>query len=181
MLSDLPVLGSLLFSYNWLVYLAVLLAVLMSWFFARSRVGLNLRAVGEDPATADAVGINVTLYKYAATVIGGGICGIGGMYMSMVTTSGVWVHGCVSGYGWLAVALVIFATWRPFRGMIVALIFGGLTIMRMYVSIPGLPAQIYDMLPYAATILVLVVTSMRSSREHAQPKSCGLNYFREER
>ena len=180
-LSDLPVLGSLLFSYNWLVYLAVLLAVLMSWFFARSRVGLNLRAVGEDPATADAVGINVTLYKYAATVIGGGICGIGGMYMSMVTTSGVWVHGCVSGYGWLAVALVIFATWRPFRGMIVALIFGGLTIMRMYVSIPGLPAQIYDMLPYAATILVLVVTSMRSSREHAQPKSCGLNYFREER
>lgn len=104
-------------------------------------------------ATADAVGINVTLYKYAATVIGGGICGIGGMYMSMVTTSGVWVHGCVSGYGWLAVALVIFATWRPFRGMIVALIFGGLTIMRMYVSIPGLPAQIYDMLPYAATIL----------------------------
>ena len=140
-------LGSLLFSYNWLVYLAVLLAVLMSWFFARSRVGLNLRAVGEDPATADAVGINVTLYKYAATVIGGGICGIGGMYMSMVTTSGVWVHGCVSGYGWLAVALVIFATWRPFRGMIVELIFGGLTIMRMYVSIPGLPAQIYDMLP----------------------------------
>lgn len=71
----------------------------------------------------DAVGINVTLYKYAATVIGGGTCGIGGMYMSMVTTSGVWVHGCVSGYGWLAVALVIFATWRPFRGMIVALIF----------------------------------------------------------
>ncbi len=180
-LSELPVVGPLLFNYNWLVYLAILLAVFLSWFLTRSRVGLNLRAVGEDPATADAVGINVTLYKYTATVIGGGICGIGGMYMSMVTTSGVWVHGCVSGYGWLAVALVIFSTWRPFRGMVVALIFGGLTIMRMYVSIPGLPAQIYDMLPYAATILVLVVTSMRSSREHAQPKSCGLNYFREER
>lgn len=180
-LSDLPVLGSLLFSYNWLVYLAVLLAVLMSWFFARSRVGLNLRAVGEDPATADAVGINVTLYKYAATVIGGGICGIGGMYMSMVTTSGVWA-------AWLCQRLWLAGSGTgylchlaPFRGMIVALIFGGLTIMRMYVSIPGLPAQIYDMLPYAATILVLVVTSMRSSREHAQPKSCGLNYFREER
>ena len=172
-LSELPAVGPLLFNYNWLVYLAILLAVFLSWFLTRSRVGLNLRAVGEDPATADAVGINVTLYKYAATVIGGGICGIGGMYMSMVTTSGVWVHGCVSGYGWLAVALVIFSTWRPFRGMVVALIFG--------VSIPGLPAQIYDMLPYAATILVLVVTSMRSSREHAQPKSCGLNYFREER
>ena len=180
-LSDIPILGKLLFSYNWIVYFSVALAILMAWFFKKSRTGLNLRAVGEDPATADAAGINVTRYKYLATIVGGGICGIGGMYMSMVTTSGVWVHGCVSGYGWLAVALVIFATWRPFRGMIVALIFGGLTIMRMYVSIPGLPAQIYDMLPYAATILVLVVTSMRSSREHAQPKSCGLNYFREER
>ncbi len=180
-LSDLPVIGPLLFRYNWLVYFAVVTAVIMAWFFNRSRVGLNLRAVGEDPATADAAGINITLYKYLATVIGGGICGIGGMYMSMVTTSGVWVHNCVSGYGWLAVALVIFATWSPARGMLVALVFGGLTVMRMYVKIPGLPAQIYDMFPYIATVLVLVITSMRQSREHAQPKSCGLNYFREER
>lgn len=180
-LSDLPVIGRLLFQYNWLVYFAIAVAVIMAWFFNRSRTGLNLRAVGEDPAAADAAGINITLYKYAATVIGGGICGIGGMYMSMVTTRGVWVHDCVSGYGWLAVALVIFATWSPARGIFIALIFGGLTIMRMYVSIPGLPAQIYDMLPYVATILVLVITSMRQSREHAQPKSCGLNYFREDR
>ena len=180
-LSDIPIIGKLLFEYNWLVYFAVILALLMAWFFNKSRVGLNLRAVGEDPATADAAEINITKYKYIATVVGGGICGIGGMYMSMVTTSGVWVHGCVSGYGWLAVALVIFATWRPAKGMLVALIFGGLTIMRMYVNIPGLPAQIYDMLPYVATIVVLVVTSMRESKEHAQPKSCGLNYFREER
>ncbi len=180
-LSDLPVIGRLLFQYNWLVYFAVAVAIVMAWFFNRSRTGLNLRAVGEDPAAADAAGINITLYKYAATVIGGGICGIGGMYMSMVTTRGVWVHDCVSGYGWLAVALVIFATWSPARGIFIALIFGGLTIMRMYVSIPGLPAQIYDMLPYVATILVLVITSMRQSREHAQPKSCGLNYFREDR
>lgn len=180
-LSDIPVIGPLLFQYNWLVYFAIIVAVVMTWFFNRTRVGLNLRAVGENPATADAAGINITLYKYLATVIGGGICGIGGMYMSMVTTSGVWVHNCVSGYGWLAVALVIFATWSPARAMLVALVFGGLTIMRMYVSIPGLPAQIYDMFPYIATILVLVITSMRESKEHAQPKSCGLNYFREER
>lgn len=180
-LSDLPVAGKLLFQYNWMVYLAVCLALVMAWFFQKSGVGLNLRAVGEDPAAADAAGIDITRYKYAATVIGGGICGIGGMYMSMVTTSGVWVHGCVNGYGWLAVALVIFATWRPIKGILVALIFGGLTILRMYVNIPGLPAQIYDMLPYVATIVVLVVTSMRQSREHAQPKSCGVNYFREER
>ena len=167
--------------YNWVVYFAIAAALFMTWFFNRTRVGLNLRAVGEDPATADAAGINTTVYKYMATVIGGGICGIGGMYMSMVTTSGVWVHNCVSGYGWLAVALVIFATWSPARGMLVALVFGGLTIMRMYINIPGLPAQIYDMFPYIATILVLVITSMRRSKEHAQPKSCGLNYFREER
>ena len=176
-LSDIPVLGRLLFGYNWLVYFAIIVAIIMAWFFNHSRVGLNLRAVGENPATADAAGINITLYKYVATVIGGGICGIGGM----VTTSGVWVHDCVSGYGWLAVALVIFATWSPARGMLVALVFGGLTVMRMYIKIPGLPAQIYDMFPYIATVLVLVITSMRESREHAQPKSCGSNYFREER
>lgn len=180
-LSDIPVIGKLLFQYNWVVYFAIVVAILMAWFFNKSRVGLNLRAVGENPATADAAGISIAKYKYVATIVGGGICGIGGMYMSMVTTSGVWVHGCVSGYGWLAVALVIFATWSPTRGMLVALIFGGLTIMRMYVNIPGLPAQIYDMLPYVATIIVLIVTSMRQSREHAQPKGCGNNYFREER
>ncbi len=180
-LSDIPVLGKLLFQYNWLVYFTIILALFMTWFFRKSRVGLNLRAVGESPATADAAGIDITKYKYAATIIGGGICGIGGMYMSMVTTSGVWVHGCVSGYGWLAVALVIFATWDPARGMLVSLVFGGLTIMRMYVNIPGLPTQIYDMLPYIATLLVLIITSMRESKEHAQPKSCGTNYFREER
>lgn len=180
-LSEIPVIGKLLFQYNWLVYFAIILAIVMTWFFNKTRVGLNLRAVGESPATADAAGIDITKYKYFATVIGGGICGIGGMYMSMVTTKGVWVHGCVSGYGWLAVALVIFATWSPARGMLVALVFGGLTIMRMYINIPGLPAQIYDMLPYVATILVLIITSMRESKEHAQPKSCGTNYFREER
>ena len=180
-LSDLPIVGKLFFSYNWMVYFAVALAILMAWFLMKSRVGLNLRAVGEDPAAADAAGISVSKYRYLATVIGGGICGIGGMYMSMVTTSGVWVHGCVSGYGWLAVALVIFATWRPLRGILVALIFGGLTVLRMYVTIPGLPVQIYEMAPYVATILVLVVTSIRQSKEHAMPAGCGLNYFREDR
>jgi simple sugar transport system permease protein len=103
------------------------------------------------------------------------------MYMSMVTTSGVWVHGCVTGYGWLAVALVIFATWSPLRGILVAVIFGGLMIMRMYIGIPGLPAQIYDMIPYAATILVLIITSVRQSKEHTMPAGTGYNYFREER
>ena len=180
-LSDLPVVGELVFSYNPFVYLGIVVAAVTGWYLYRTKTGLNVQAIGENPGAADAASIQVTKWKYFNILLGGGICGIGGMYMSMVTTSGVWVHNCVSGYGWLAVALVIFATWRPLRGIFVALIFGGLTIMRMYITIPGLPVQIYEMLPYAATILVLVVTSMRSSREHAQPKSCGLNYFREER
>ena len=180
-LSDIPVVGKLLFQYNWMVYFAIILAVLMAIFFAKTRTGLNLRAVGENPATADAAGINIVRYKYLATIIGGGICGVGGMYMSMVTTSGVWVHNCVSGYGWLAVALVIFASWRSHRAILVAIVFGALTVMRMYIKISFLPDQIYDMFPYIATIIVLVVTSMRQSKEHAQPKGCGINYFREER
>jgi simple sugar transport system permease protein len=91
------------------------------------------------------------------------------------------VHGCVSGYGWLAVALVIFATWSPLRGILIAAVFGGLMILRMYVSIPGLPIQIYEMLPYLATILVLIITSVRQSRKHSMPAGTGLNYFREDR
>ena len=180
-LSKLPVIGKLLFGYNWMVYLALIIGICMAIFFKRTRIGLNLRAIGEAPATADAAGINITRYKYIATMVGGGICGIGGMYMSMVTTSGVWVHGCVSGYGWLAVALVIFATWNPAKAMAISILFGGLMVMRMYVMIPGLASQIYDMIPYIATILVLIITSMRQSKELAQPKSCGQNYFREER
>jgi general nucleoside transport system permease protein len=180
-LSQIPVLGKLLFSYNWMVYFGIGLAIAMAWFFNKTRVGLKLRAVGESPATADAAGINVTRYKYVATVVGGAICGIGGMYMVMVTCSGVWVHNSVSGYGWLAVALVIFATWNPLRGLLAGLIFGAFTIMRLYIPIPGLSMHLYNMLPYAATIVVLIITSISQSKEHAMPKSCGVNYFREER
>jgi simple sugar transport system permease protein len=152
----------------------------MAFFLGRTRTGLHLRAVGENPATADAVGIRVSLYKYVATVVGGGICGVGGMYMVMVTCSGVWVHNCVNGYGWLAVALVIFAAWSPLQALLAALIFGGLSIMRMYVPL-GIPMQLYDMLPYIATVAVLVLTSVHQSRERSQPAGCGVNYFREER
>ncbi len=179
-LSDIPYVGRLLFQYNWIVYFAIAVALLMAWFLGRARAGLNLRAVGENPATADAAGINVTRYKYMATVVGGGICGVGGMYMVMVTCSGVWVHNCVNGYGWLAVALVIFAAWSPAQALLAALIFGGLSILRMYVPL-GIPMQIYDMLPYVATVLVLILTSIRQSRERSQPAACGVNYFREER
>ncbi|MCL2578450.1 MAG: ABC transporter permease [Oscillospiraceae bacterium] len=180
LLSDIPILGPMLFNYNILVYLAVALAVGLAFFLNRTRWGLNLRAVGESPATADAASINVTRYKYLATCIGGGICGLGGMYISMVTTSGVWVHNSVQGFGWIAVALVIFATWSPSRAFIGALVFGGFTVMRFYLPL-GIPMQIYDKFPYLATILVLIVTSIRQIKEHSPPAHVGVNYFREER
>ncbi|MDO5738343.1 MAG: ABC transporter permease [Eubacteriales bacterium] len=180
-LSELPVLGKLIFSYNFLVYLAFSAALLLALFFRKTRVGLKLRAVGEDPAAADASAIAVIRYKYLATVIGGGLCGLGGMYMSMVNQKGIWVPECVSGYGWLAVALVIFATWSPLRAIYCAIIFGALTILSLYLQIPGLDLQLYGMLPYLVTIFVLIFTSIKQKREFMMPKSCGVNYFREER
>jgi len=179
-LSDIPILGPLLFSYNILVYFAVAIAILLSIFLNRTRWGLNLRAVGENPATADAASINVTRYKYLATCIGGGICGLGGMYLAAVTLGGAWVHNAIQGQGWIAVALVIFVTWSPGRALWGALVFGGLMVMRLYVPL-GIPMQIYDMFPFLATILVLIATSIRQSKEHSPPGLLGENYFREER
>jgi len=180
LLSDIPILGPMFFQYNILVYLAVALAICMGIFLKYTRWGLNLRAVGENPATADAASINVTRYKYLATCIGGGICGLGGMYIAMVTTSGVWVHDAVSGFGWISVALVIFATWNPTRALIGSMVFGALTIMRFYLPL-GIPMQIYDIFPFVVTILVLIASSVRRSKEHSPPDSLGTNYFREER
>ncbi len=116
-------------------------------------------------------------------VVGGALCGLGGLYIVMAPTAcaGVWVHNCVSGYGWLAVALVIFATWSPMRAIFCGLIFGGLLVIRNYFPIPGLPMQIYEMFPYIATLLVLVFASIWQIKEHSQPAGCGNNYFREER
>ncbi|MCL2627980.1 MAG: ABC transporter permease [Oscillospiraceae bacterium] len=180
-LSDIPVIGRLFFSYNFMVYLAIITAIVLMWIFNKTRVGLNLRGVGESPATADAVGINVTRYKYIAAIVGGGICGLGGVFISMADNSGTWIFNCIAGRGWIAVALVIFAAWRPSRAIIGALLFGGLSVLRLYLPIDGIPAQVYNILPFVATILVLIFTSIRQSKEHSQPKSCGINYFREER
>ena len=183
-LAELPVVGKLLFSHNFMVYLAVVLALLLAWFLGRTRRGLNLRAVGESPATADAAGINVTLYRYLATCIGGAITGLGGLYLVMNAAAGVggaWVPNCINGYGWLAVALVIFAVWNPKRALWCSLIFGGLACMRYYYPISFIPASIYDIVPYIVTAVVLVVVSLKHNRNHQPPESLGLSYFREER
>jgi simple sugar transport system permease protein len=183
-LSNIPVLGKLLFSYNFMVYLSVAAAIVMAYYLNKTRRGLNLTAVGENHAAADAAGVNVTRYKYLATCFGGGITGLGGLYIVMNSASGVggvWVHDCISGYGWLSVALVIFATWHPSRAMLCALAFGALSVMRFYFPISFIPAAFYEILPYIVTILVLITVSLRKRRKNQPPASLGLPYFREER
>lgn len=182
-LNELPVAGKLLFSHSILTYLAVACAILMSLYLNRSRRGLNLRAVGENPAAADAMGVPVARCKYAHILVGGGLSGLGGVYISMVTCLGNWQPNIIAGQGWIAVALVIFAVWRPLRAVVGSLVFGALSVLRLYISkdVADIPAAIFSMLPFAVTCLVLVISSIRMKPEHRQPASCGVNYFREER
>jgi ABC-type uncharacterized transport system permease subunit len=183
-LSGIPIVGKLLFSFNFMVYLSIILALAMWYFFRCTRKGLNLKAVGERHAAADAAGINVTAYKYLATCIGGGITGLGGLYIVMNSSNGVggvWVQNCIGGYGWLSVALVIFATWHPSRAILCSLVFGALSVMRYYFPIADLPISVYAMFPYLATVIVLITASLRKKRENQPPASLGLAYFREER
>ena len=180
-MQDIPVIGKLLFGHSVFLYLGLILAVAMHLFLTRSRTGLHLRAVGESPATADAAGINVTLYKYLATVIGGGISGIGGMVYVMTTAGCVWNHDGLGGLGWLAVALVIFCLWRPLNAIWGSILFGALTILYLRLSLPFIPMELYKILPYVVTVIVLVFSSMRNNKEKQPPASLGLNYFREDR
>ena len=175
--------GKLFLSYGFLAYVAVVIALLCSYIFKRTRTGLHLRAVGENPNTADAAGINVSRYKYAATCIGSMIAGLGGLYYVMDYASGMWSNNAFGDRGWLAIALVIFTVWRPNVGVLASFLFGGLYIMHMYIP-SGMNLavkELYKMAPYVVTIIVLVISSMRNKRENQPPASLGLAYFREER
>jgi simple sugar transport system permease protein len=182
-LSGLGAVGKLFFSYGFMAYLAVFLAFLVGWFLNKTSVGLNLRAVGENPATADAAGISVTKYKYIATCIGAGISGFGGLYYTLDYIKGTWsTDGSIEKLGWLAVALVIFATWKPKRAIWGAYLFGALFWLFFY--IPGLTRssqEIFKMLPYLVTLFVLIMVALRRKREDQPPHSLGASYFREER
>lgn len=182
-LAKLGTVGDVLFSYGFLVYLAIAAAIVMQWFLNHTRTGLNLRAVGENPATADAAGINVTAYKYLSTCIGAGICGLGGLYYVMDYTKGTWANdGTIEGLGWLAVALVIFTTWKSVNAIWGAYLFGILYWMNYYMSGLNRSSQeLFKMLPYAITIIVLIFTSLRRKKENQPPASLGLAYFREDR
>ncbi len=181
-LSKIPVIGDVLFSYGFLTYLAIVLAIVLSFFIFRTRSGLNLRAVGENPGTADAAGINVTKYKYLATCIGAAIAGLGGLFFVMEYAGGTWTNNGFGDRGWLAVALVIFAMWRPLNAIWGSILFGALYILYMYIPGLGRAAQeIFKALPYLVTIFVLVLTSFRKKKEDQPPEALGLPYFREER
>ena len=177
------VFGKLFLSYGFLAYAAVIIALIASYVLKKTRVGLQLRAVGESPATADAAGINIARYKYKATCIGAMIAGLGGLYYVMDYACGVWSNDAFGDRGWLAIALVIFTIWRPNVGILSSILFGGLYILYLFIPTGANLAvkELYKMLPYLVTILVLVLTSMRNKRENQPPESLGVPYFREER
>ncbi len=182
-LSDIPVIGPLLFSYSPFVYIGIIIAIVLAFYLNKTKSGLNLQAIGHNPGAADAAGIKVTQYKYASILLGGGICGIGGAYCAMIINGGVWVSNNVGGLGWIAVALVIFANWKPVNAIGGSFVFGALRILKYYVpkSIFPLPNAFYDMMPFLITALILVITSMRKKRNRSLPANLGNNYFREER
>ena len=181
-LNKIPVVGKLLFSYGFLTYTALILAFLISFYLLKTRSGLNLRSVGENPGAADAAGINLNKYKYIATIVGGAIAGLGGLYFVMDYLGGTWTNNGFGDRGWLAVALVIFSLWDCRKAILGSFLFGGLYILYMY--IPGLSRgvqELFKMSQYLVTIVVLVITSMQRKRENQGPEMLGIAYFREER
>lgn len=176
--------GELFLSYGFLAYLAIICALLTAYVLKKTRVGLSLRAVGENPATADAAGIDVSKYKYLSTIIGCIIAGFGGLYYVMDYACGVWSNDAFGDRGWLAIALVIFTLWKADLGILASILFGGLYILHLYLP-TGMNhmeyKELYKMIPYVVTLIVLIFTSMRNRREDQPPQSLGINYFREER
>ncbi len=176
--------GKIFFSYGFLVYFAIAIAIVSAIVLKKTRVGLNLRAVGENPATADAAGVNVTAYKYGAILVGSAIAGLGGLLYVMEYNSGTFDNTLtIQSYGWLSIALVIFTMWKPDLCILGSIIFGGLYILPFKITWTNSLAQqeLIKLLPYVFTILVLIVISVFDSKENQPPASLGLNYFREDR
>ena len=193
LLSDIPLIGKGFFSHNVLVYLGILIALVMWWYLKHTTPGLRLRAVGENPAAADSVGINVKRYKYLHICLGCGIMGIVGYYMGL-NMSGSFNSNClINGYGWIAVALVIFANLSPVLAILGTFVFGFFNTLRvsgtsLAAAFPGalgwlasIPTQLYQALPFIITAIVLVVSSISKKKNSGLPASLGLNYFREDR
>ncbi len=178
LLSTIPVVGKLFFSYDILVYGSLVLFIAVSWFLYKTRAGLVLRGIGEAPKSAHALGYNVIGIRYLAVLFGGAMAGLGGVYLSVAYTP-VWVEDMVAGRGWVSLALVVFATWRPARVLAGAYLFGAITIAQFHVQGMGIdiPSQLLSMLPYIATIIVLVFISrnLQTIRLNS-PASLGITY-----
>jgi ABC-type uncharacterized transport system permease subunit len=180
-LSNIPILGRLVFSYDILIYLSLMLLVLIMWFLYKTRAGLILKAVGESPKSGHALGFSVIGIRYLAVLFGGAMAGLGGVYLAIAYTP-MWVEGMVAGRGWVALALVVFATWRPARVMIGAYLFGGVTILQFHIQGFGveIPSQILAMLPYLATIVVMVFISRDKNLIRLNsPASLGITFHPE--
>ncbi len=172
-----------LFGHGFYVYFAIFIALIATFIFNRTKVGLNLRAIGENTATADAMGVNITLYKYVAILVGSGIAGFGGVFYIMDYVKGSWENAStIEAFGWLAIALVIFTLWKPNISIIGSYLFGALYIAAfVFGNISFSEREVLKMLPYVITIIVLIVTSMMNKKENQPPQNLGLNYFREDR
>lgn len=181
-LSGLPVVGRLFFTQDLIVYLTIPIFVLVSWFLNRTNAGLRLRSIGESPETADAAGLNIYLYRFAAVVGGSALVGLAGGYLSVVSTK-IWIAGMTSGRGWIAVALVIFARWHPWRALLGALLFGGIEALIPQIAAAGIRVPEYFMLmtPYLATLAVMVLQGTRGRFGSDEPAALGQPYVREER
>lgn len=178
-LSDIPFIGAILFKQTYVVYLSIITLVVVWWVLAKTRLGLLLKAVGESPESAHAMGYNVLAIRYGAVLFGGAMAGIGGAYLSTVYTP-LWVENMVAGRGWIAIALVVFATWRPMRLMLGAYLFGGVTILQFHAQALGLdvPVEFLAALPYLATIIVLVIISRdRKLLQMNLPASLGKSFL----
>ena len=178
-LADIPLVGPALFRQHPMVYVAIALTIALAWFLYRSRAGLVLRAVGESPESAHALGYSVRRIRLAAVMVGGALCGISGAYISVVYTP-FWVEGMVAGKGWIALALTTFATWRPARVLLGAYLFGGVTMLQFQLQGEGvqIPSQFLTMMPYLATILVLVLISRNPNFIRVNmPASIGKPFF----
>ncbi|MGI6167735.1 MAG: ABC transporter permease [Eubacteriales bacterium] len=194
LLSDIPVIGKALFSHNILVYLGFIIAILVWIYLTKTKSGLKLRAVGENPSAADSVGINVTLTKYMGIIAGSGIAGIGGYQMGLNLGGSFEGMNCwIGGYGWIAIALVIFVNWSPAIAIIGTMVFGFFNTLQVYGGalasafpktlgwLGPIPSQLYQALPFAITAIILVINSVKKKKNNRQPAAIGVGYFREDR
>lgn len=193
-LSDIPFVGKVFFSHNVLVYMAIFIAIILWVYLEKTLPGLKLRSIGENPGAADSLGVNVNLYKYIHIMIGSGIMGIGGLYMGLNMHGSFEGSNCwINGYGWIAIALVIFANWSTARAILGTLVFGFFNTLVYYNGplanqfpnvlgwLKDIPSQLYSALPFIVTLIVLIFSSVFKSKNSGEPAAKGINYYREDR